>query len=86
VLHARYVGWVNQFRFAALTVACFMTVVMAWYGVNFVLGVGLHAYGFSTGGQSAVATFCLLQLGYVGFVTLVRWRRASSGGAAAGAH
>ena len=23
---------------------------MAWYGVNFVLGTGLHSYGFGTGG------------------------------------
>jgi hypothetical protein len=27
---------------------------MAWYGVNFVLGVGLHTYGFGDGGQGFV--------------------------------
>jgi cytochrome c-type biogenesis protein CcsB len=85
VLHARYVGWVNQFSFAAWTIFGFMTVVMAWYGVNFVLGAGWHSYGFSTGGQSAVAAFCLLQLAYIGLVALVRWRRASAGGTPGGA-
>ena len=27
---------------------------MAWYGVNFVLGVGLHSYGFVEGGGQGV--------------------------------
>jgi ABC-type transport system involved in cytochrome c biogenesis permease subunit len=64
VLHGRYAGWVGRFAFPLWTVICFSTVVMAWYGVNFVLGAGLHSYGFSTGGQAAVATFLLLQTLY----------------------
>ena len=33
-------------------------VLMAWYGVNFVLGTGLHSYGFGTGGSELfIATF-----------------------------
>jgi cytochrome c-type biogenesis protein CcsB len=66
ILHARYAGWVGQFGYAAWTVISFMLVVMAWYGVNFVLGVGLHSYGFSSGGRGTVGGFCLLQLAYVG--------------------
>ena len=27
---------------------------MAWYGVNFVLGAGLHSYGFGNGDNSWV--------------------------------
>jgi cytochrome c-type biogenesis protein CcsB len=64
VLHGRYAGWVGTFAFPLWTVICFSTVVMAWYGVNFVLGVGLHSYGFSSGGQGVVATFLLLQFAY----------------------
>jgi ABC-type transport system involved in cytochrome c biogenesis permease subunit len=48
-LHARYVGWVKDFGLAACSVICFASVVMAWYGVNFVLGAGLHFYGFGGG-------------------------------------
>ena len=33
---------------------------MAWYGVNFVLGKGLHSYGFGIGGETYVATFVVL--------------------------
>jgi cytochrome c-type biogenesis protein CcsB len=65
VLHARYVGWVRQFGLAALSVICFSLVVMAWYGVNFVLGAGLHSYGFGGGGLSYVVAALALQLLYV---------------------
>jgi ABC-type transport system involved in cytochrome c biogenesis permease subunit len=51
-LHARYVGWVKDFGLAVCSVVCFASVVMAWYGVNFVLGAGLHSYGFG-GGEDA---------------------------------
>lgn len=53
-LHARYVGWVKDFGLAACAVVCFASVVMAWYGVNFVLGAGLHSYGFGGGNDAWV--------------------------------
>lgn len=68
ILHARFTGWMSSFGFAAWSVVSFMLVVMAWYGVNFVLGVGLHSYGFSTGGRGTVFAGCALQLGFVALV------------------
>ncbi len=66
VLHARFVGWVAHFGLAALSVACFSLVVWAWYGVNFILGSGLHSYGFSgSGGQTYVAGAVVVQFLYV---------------------
>lgn len=64
-LHARYVGWVRDIGMAVCAVVCFASVVMAWYGVNFVLGAGLHSYGFGGGGQAgiylcALANICLV--------------------------
>ncbi len=61
VLHASYAGWVRPFGLAALCALCFALVVMAWYGVNFVLGVGLHSYGFGGGGARFVVSALLLQ-------------------------
>ncbi len=55
VLHGRFAGWLNPFGFAAGSAAAFLGVVMAWYGVNFVLGAGLHSYGFGGGGLPYVA-------------------------------
>lgn len=77
VIHARFTGWMRPFGFAAWTVVSFTLVVMAWYGVNFVLGAGLHSYGFSTGGQSTIAVFVLGQMAYVLGVALSRRGRKS---------
>lgn len=54
VLHGRYAGWLDQFGVAVGCVAAFLGVVMAWYGVNFVLAAGLHSYGFGGGGAAYV--------------------------------
>ncbi|MCL4202580.1 MAG: cytochrome c biogenesis protein CcsA [Pirellulaceae bacterium] len=73
VLHARHAGWIRQFGLAALSVICFSLVVMAWYGVNFVLGAGLHSYGFGDGGRGYVLAALATQLL---FVTAAAWVHA----------
>ena len=70
-LHGRLVGWLGDFGLAVTSVASFNGVLMAWYGVNFVLGTGLHSYGFSTGGsEMIVGSFVALDLLFVGIVTV----------------
>ncbi len=64
-LHMRYVGWVKDFGLAACSVCCFAMVVMAWYGVNFVLGAGLHSYGFGSGNNSWVYLAGLINISLV---------------------
>ncbi|MEL7409312.1 MAG: cytochrome c biogenesis protein CcsA [Cyanobacteria bacterium J06558_2] len=65
-LHGRLVGWLRDFGMAITSVLSFNGVLMAWYGVNFVLGTGLHSYGFATGGSSAlIAGFIGLDLLFV---------------------
>ena len=56
---------------AAFSVLCFTLILMAWYGVNFVLGTGLHSYGFGGGGQRYVLAAIGLQFLYVGAAKLV---------------
>jgi ABC-type transport system involved in cytochrome c biogenesis permease subunit len=70
MLHARFAGWVGHRGLAALSVVCFSLVVMAWYGVNFVLGAGLHSYGFGGGGRAWVFSAVALQLLYAGVAIL----------------
>ena len=70
-LHGRLAGWWTQFGLVVASVVCFLAVLMAWYGVNFVLGKGLHSYGFGIGGETYVATFVILDLLFVGFAI---WR------------
>jgi len=72
-LHGRFAGWFNTFALVASSVVCFLSVMMAWYGVNFILGVGLHSYGFVEGGsQGVVMTACA---GVCGIVAGAYWRR-----------
>jgi cytochrome c-type biogenesis protein CcsB len=75
LLHGRFAGWIGPFGLAAGSILCWTTVIMSWYGVNFVLGVGLHAYGFGTGGQSYVGAYVLLQWIYVAMVWMIVRRR-----------
>jgi cytochrome c-type biogenesis protein CcsB len=79
-LHGRLAGWWTQFGLTVASVVCFLAVLMAWYGVNFVLGKGLHSYGFGIGGETYVATFIVLDLLFVGFAI---WRYRSSKSAVA---
>lgn len=74
-LHGRLAGWWTQFGLVVASVVCFLAVLMAWYGVNFVLGKGLHSYGFGIGGETYVATFVILDLIFVGFAI---WRHRAS--------
>ncbi|MGM0485774.1 MAG: cytochrome c biogenesis protein [Planctomycetota bacterium] len=77
VLHARYAGWVKHLGLAVLSVLCFSLIVMAWYGVNFVLGAGLHSYGFGGGGQGWVFGGMALQMLYVVLAALKSTQRGS---------
>ena len=54
LLHARYAGLIGHFGLVAGTVLGATAIAMSWYGVNFVLGAGLHSYGFGEGGQGYV--------------------------------
>jgi cytochrome c-type biogenesis protein CcsB len=72
VLHGRLVGWIKDFGMAASGIITFSLVIMAWYGVNFVLGAGLHSYGFGAGGVEYVSTFVAIHILFVIFVFVVR--------------
>jgi ABC-type transport system involved in cytochrome c biogenesis permease subunit len=76
LLHGRLAGWWTGYGLAVGSIAGFLTILMAWYGVNFVLGKGLHSYGFGSGGQSYVAAFALAELAFLTFSLLRRPRPA----------
>ncbi|MBT4761331.1 MAG: cytochrome c biogenesis protein CcsA [Bdellovibrionaceae bacterium] len=78
ILHAKYAGWLTPFGLAASSAVAYLLVIMAWYGVNFILASGLHSYGFSSGGTAFVMTFVLFQLVIVGISLAVRAQRAKA--------
>ncbi len=62
ILHGRYTAWIPPKRFATLVAGAFMSVMMAWFGVNYILASGLHSYGFSEGGAIFLGSFFLIQI------------------------
>jgi cytochrome c-type biogenesis protein CcsB len=84
VLHGRFTGWLDSFGAAAASVIAFTGVVMAWYGVNFVLAAGLHSYGFGGGGAPYVITAAFADLLLIlGLTTVYRKKISQNSGAGA---
>lgn len=77
ILHGRYAGWFGNFGLAAGTVAGMTAIMFSWYGVNFVLGAGLHSYGFGTGGQMEVGLVVLANWIFLGLAA-GRYHRETS--------
>ena len=75
VLHGRFLGWLRDFGMAVGAILGFLGVLMAWYGVNFILGTGLHSYGFGSGGLGCVVGFVVFEAFVVGaaFVRRRSW-------------
>lgn len=70
ILHGRIAGKWGGFGLAVGAVLAFQCVLMAWYGVNFVLGVGLHSYGFGTGGFGYAIIFVVVELAFTAFAIM----------------
>jgi ABC-type transport system involved in cytochrome c biogenesis permease subunit len=65
LLHGRFAGWVKGFGLTIGAIVAYLLILMAWYGVNFILGVGLHSYGFSSGGAKFVSLFVAVEMAWV---------------------
>jgi ABC-type transport system involved in cytochrome c biogenesis permease subunit len=62
ILHGKSTSWIPPQRFVPLVAGAFMTVMMAWFGVNYILASGLHSYGFSEGGAVFLGSFFAIQI------------------------
>lgn len=77
ILHGRYTSWIPPHRFVPLVAGSFMSVMMAWFGVNYILASGLHSYGFSEGGAVFLGSFFLVQI-LILILTTINIRKAST--------
>lgn len=75
ILHGRIAGIIRAYGLVVWSIVAFALVIMAWYGVNYILGAGLHSYGFGAGGVEYVAVFIGAHLLYVIFVSVLRKSR-----------
>ena len=62
ILHGRYTNWMGDRAFIPAVAAAFMSIMMAWFGVNYILASGLHSYGFSEGGAIFLGSFFAVQV------------------------
>ncbi|MCK6472613.1 MAG: cytochrome c biogenesis protein CcsA [Planctomycetes bacterium] len=84
VLHGRFTGYWGNFGLSVGALVCFQAVVMAWYGVNFVLGKGLHSYGFGEGAaNNYIAVILGLDLLFTGAAVYrhLSYKRTKAAGA-----
>jgi cytochrome c-type biogenesis protein CcsB len=86
ILHGRFVGWIRDFGLAVGSILGYLLVLMAWYGVNFVLGTGLHSYGFGSGGYTYIGGFVLFEAVVIAAALFRRRTELQKQGAAAAQH
>lgn len=51
IIHAYTFKKIRDFGLAVGAIVGLMAVSFTWYGVNYILGTGLHSYGFGSGGE-----------------------------------
>jgi ABC-type transport system involved in cytochrome c biogenesis permease subunit len=61
LLHVRRAGWAGDFGMCLTAVLGASAVFFTYYGVNYILGTGMHAYGSGGGGQWTVVLVAALQ-------------------------
>jgi len=62
ILHGKYTSWLPTKNFIPAVAIAFLSVMMAWFGVNYILAAGLHSYGFSQGGAVFLTSFFIIQI------------------------
>ncbi len=70
VIHLRFLKKLDNFMLAVSSIVGFQLVLMTWYGVNFVLGRGLHSYGAGSGGMVWVIYYLIFETAFLGWVFL----------------
>ncbi len=82
-LHGRRSGWHGDLSLSIGGVLGFMAVMWCWYGVNFLMGTGKHAYGGSEAGQWGwFIAAGAIQIGFI-FLALIRLKLETARPAAA---
>ncbi len=72
VQHARFAGAIKGFGTAALAIASFASVILCYYGVNFLFGKGLHTYGFGNGDWLPINIYFGLEAVFVAVCVALR--------------
>lgn len=61
VIHAFTFHRIGNVGLALGSIIGLMAITFTWYGVNYILGTGLHSYGFGTGGEAYFYLYLLAE-------------------------
>lgn len=71
-IHAYTFKYIRYFGLAIGAVLGLLVISFTWYGVNYILGIGLHSYGFGSGGEIYYYLFILAELIFLCSVAVFR--------------
>lgn len=81
IIHAYTFKKIHDYGLAIGAIAGLMAISFTWYGVNYILGTGLHSYGFGQGGEMYYYGYLLIEsLFLAGVHGFVVFRKAEKRG------
>ncbi|MEC7840506.1 MAG: cytochrome c biogenesis protein CcsA [Chlamydiota bacterium] len=72
-IHSHYFGIFHDFGLAIGSIVGLMVVGFTWYGVNYILGTGLHSYGFGSGGEEFFYYYLATEVIFLVFICFLRY-------------
>lgn len=69
-IHAYTFRHIGNFGLAVGAITGLIAISFTWYGVNYILGTGLHSYGFGSGGEGAYFLYVFVEFAFLGAVFL----------------
>lgn len=66
VVHAYRFRRIGAKGLAIGSIAGLLAISFTWYGVNYILGTGLHSYGFGSGGEWIYFSYIILECTFIG--------------------
>ncbi len=77
-VHGYYLNVFRYFGLAIGSIAGLMVVAFTWYGVNYILGTGLHSYGFGSGGEGVFYAYLVIESIFLGFNSILGYVKCPS--------
>jgi ABC-type transport system involved in cytochrome c biogenesis permease subunit len=78
IIHAYRFGKIGSLGLAIGSILGLQAITFTWYGVNYILGVGLHSYGFGSGGEHFYAFFTGFEVFFALFMLIFHLSRQKS--------
>ncbi len=78
-IHAYTFRYIDKIGLAVGAIVGLWAISFTWYGVNYILGTGLHSYGFGSGGEGYYYSFLLAEMLFIIFcLWMMRFKQSKS--------